>query len=127
MTVAYVDNSALIAVAFDESVGMDMANRLMKIPHLLSSNLLEAELRSAFSREGVDLPQSLLSGLNWVFPDRPLESEITAILRVGYLRGADLWHVASALYVAREPEEVCFVTLDKRQHSVAEAVGFKVI
>jgi len=101
MTVAYVDNSALIAVAFDESVGMDMANRLMKIPHLLSSNLLEAELRSAFSREGVDLPQSLLSGLNWVFPDRPLESEIMAILRVGYLRGADLWHVASALYVAR--------------------------
>ena len=34
--------------------------------------------------------------------------------------------VASALYVAREPEEMWFVTLDKRQRSVAEAVGFKV-
>ncbi len=126
MTVAYVDTSALIAVAFDESVGMDMAGRLMEISHLLSSNLLEAELRSAFSRESVDFPPSLLSGLNWVFPDRSLEPEINTILRLGYLRGADLWHVASALYVAREPDKMWFVTLDKRQRSVAETVGFKV-
>ena len=127
MTVAYVDTSVLIAVAFDESVGMGMANRLLEFSHLLSSSLLEAELRSAFSREGVDLPPSLLSGLNWVLPDRPLEPEITAILGIGYLRGADLWHVASALYVAREPQEMWFVTLDKRQSSVARDIGFKVV
>lgn len=126
MSVAYVDTSALIAIAFDESGGADMANRLTKITRLLASNLLEAELRSVCSREGVDLPPSLLSGLSWVLPDRPLEPEITAILRTGYLRGADLWHVASALYIAQEPKEMWFMTLDEQQRSVAEAVGFKV-
>ena len=126
MSVAYVDTSALVAVVFDDSGGGDMANRLTGIAHLVSSNLLEAELRSACSRERVHLPSNFLSNLNWVLPDRPLGPEITAVLRAGYLRGADLWHVASALYVAREPQEMWFVTLDERQRSVAGAVGFKV-
>lgn len=126
MSVAYVDTSALIAVAFDESGSADVANRLGEMTCLLSSNLLAAELMSACSREGVSLSPNWFSNLNWVLPDRPLEPEITAVLRVGYLRGADLWHVASALYVAQEPEEMWFVTLDERQGSVARSVGFKV-
>ena len=65
MSVAYVDTSALVAVAFDESGGMDMANRLMEITHLLSSNLLEAELRSTCAREGVSLSSHLFSNRNY--------------------------------------------------------------
>lgn len=126
MNVAYVDTSALIAVAFNESSGSAMANRLAEASYLLSSNLLEAELRSACSREGTSFSQNLFSNLKWVLPDRSLAPEITAVLEAGYLRGADLWHVASALYVARDPGEVWFVTLDERQRRVAKAVGFKV-
>ena len=124
MSVAYVDTSALIAVAFNESGGAAIASRLAEPSFLLSSNLLEAELRSACLREGISFSPQLFSNLKWVFPDRSLAPEITVVLEAGYLRGADLWHVASALYVARDPGDMWFVTLDERQRTVAEAVGF---
>ncbi|MCY4360680.1 MAG: PIN domain-containing protein [Gammaproteobacteria bacterium] len=126
MNVAYVDTSALIAVAFNEGGGAAIVNRLAEPSYLLSSNLLEAELRSACSREGTGFSPNLFSNLKWVLPDRSLTPEITAVLEAGYLRGADLWHVASALYVAQDPGEMWFVTADERQRTVAEAVGFKV-
>ena len=37
-----------------------------------------------------------------MLPDRPLTHECTKALTAGYLRGADLWHVACALYLAGE-------------------------
>ena len=126
MSVAYVDTSALIAVAFNESAGAAIVRRLEELSYLLSSNLLEAELRSACLRESIGFSPGIFSNLRWVFPDRSLAPEITAVLEAGYLRGADLWHVASALYVAQQPGEMWFVTLDERQRSVARAVGFKV-
>ena len=46
------------------------------------------------------------------------------MLNAGYLRGADLWHVATALYVTPEPGEISFITLDRRQRNVAMALGF---
>ena len=48
-----------------------------------------------------------------------------AALRAGYLRGADLWHVACALYVAPKPSDVFFITLDERQAEVAAALEFR--
>lgn len=41
-------------------------------------------------------------------------------------RGADLWHVASALYVAPSPADLYFLTLDERQRSVAATLGFRI-
>ena len=63
--------------------------------------------------------------LRWILPERPLTSELTTVLAAGYLRGADLWHVATALYVAQELGDIAFVTLDTRQRVVAEALGFQ--
>lgn len=48
----------------------------------------------------------------------------SAVLGTGYLRGADLWHVATALYVSPDPSELAFVTVDTRQGTAAEALGF---
>ena len=59
-------------------------------------------------------------------PSRPLATEMATVLRAGYLRGADLWHVAAALYIARDPAEICFLTLDQRQREVAASLGFEV-
>lgn len=126
MSVAYVDTSALVAIAFDEDGSTAVTDQLMENTRLLSSNLLEAELRSACSREGVVFSPELCANLDWVFPDRSLAREIAAVLDVGCLRGADLWHVASALYVAPEPDKMQFITLDTQQQAVAEAVGFRV-
>ena len=51
MSVAYVDSSALAAIAFDEPHASALASRMDGFDRLISSNLLEAELRAAFMRE----------------------------------------------------------------------------
>lgn len=125
MSVAYVDTSALVSIAFNERGGISLARRLDNFSHLLSSNLLEAELRAVFAREEIDFTTSLVSGIEWVLPDRPLTSELKMALEAGYLRGVDLWHVATALYVVREPSDISFVTLDIQQRAVVKALGFQ--
>ena len=126
MTVAYVDTSALVAIAFGEPGSAALGRRLGTFSVLLSSNLLEAELRAAYSREERRFSQAVVSGIEWILPDRPLASEFTKVPEAGYLRGADLWHVATALYAARQPSEIWFVTLDMKQRTIAAALGFQV-
>jgi len=125
VTFAYVDTSCLIAVAFDEPGARKLAARLRRFDRLFSSNLLEAELRSALVREGADGHiEDLLSWLTWVYPNRPLTPEYARITAAGYLRGADLWHLANALFLAPDPADLSFLTLDGRQGGVARRLGF---
>lgn len=126
MSVAYVDTSVLVAVAFSERGGATAARRLNTFSRLLSSNLLEAELRVAFAREGHEFEDGFISGIEWVLPDRTLAPEFTKVLGAGYLRGADLWHVSVALYVTGQGGGMSFITHDRRQRSVAAALGFLV-
>ena len=125
MATAYVDTSALVAVAFGEPSSFGMGRRLDQFQWLVSSNFLEAEVRSAFRREDLAIDRSVLFGIEWVYPDRPLTHEFESVLDAGYLRGADLWHVATALYVAQDPGDITFLTLDARQQAVALALGFQ--
>jgi predicted nucleic acid-binding protein len=124
VTAAYLDTSCLIAVAFDEPGARGIGEELEDFDALLSSNLLEAELRAAFVREGVEDGSLLLTWLTWVLPDRSLGPEIASVLRAGYLRGADAWHLATALYLAETPADLPFLTLDARQQQIAAALGF---
>jgi len=124
---AYVDTSCLVAVAFDEPGARDMIRQLSDCDRLFASNLLEAELRSAIRREGLEEgADSLLSGLSWLHPDRSLRPEFVRVLRHGYVRGADLWHLACALYLKKRVKELLFLTLDKRQQDAATKLGFRV-
>lgn len=68
----------------------------------------------------------LVAGIEWILPNRPLAPEMTAVLESEYLRGAGLWHVATALYAAPEPGQVAFVTRDERQQAAAAELGFQV-
>jgi predicted nucleic acid-binding protein len=124
MTIAFIDTSCLVAVAFSEPGHEAVASRLEGLDQVFASTLLEAELRAALRREGVDDDDRLLAGLSWVLPDRRLTQEIDAILDAGPLRGADAWHVACALYLSPDPRELRFLTLDERQGAVAAALGF---
>lgn len=126
MSAAYVDTSAIVAVAFVEAGGEEIVRRLRGFRDLVSSNLLEAELRSVCAREGRPFPRDLVSGFSWVQPKRPLSAEMRTALRAGHLRGADLWHLACALHVARRPSQVSFITLDERQAEVAAALNFRI-
>ena len=125
MSVAYVDTSALVAIAFNDARGPDLAESLDRFSRLVASNLLEAELRAVFARERLVFEASLVAGIDWVLPDRPLAPELATVLGSGHLRGADLWHVASALYAAGDPGLMSFVTLDERQRAVAGMLGFQ--
>ncbi len=126
MKAAYVDTSCLVAIAFGESEAAQVVSRLREHDVLLSSDLLEAELRATLVREAAEVDEALFSWIKWVLPDRPLSVEIIRVLRAGYLRGADLWHLATAMYVTPEPRDLTFLTLDRRQEEVAEELGFKV-
>ena len=124
MTVAYVDTSCLVAIAFGEQGTESLARRLEAYDEVVSSNLLEGELRSALTREEVDDDGGLLEWVGWILPDRRLTAEFQRVLSVRYVRGADLWHLATALYVAESPADMDFLTLDSAQREAAAAVGF---
>lgn len=124
MSDLYVDTSCLVALCFDEPGAAKVRRTLLKAGRLFSANLLEAELRAALFRERVSEEPVLLGRVSWVIPDRPLGAEIRRVCAAGYLRGADLWHLACALYLADEPGALGFATLDKQQASVARALGF---
>jgi uncharacterized protein with PIN domain len=125
MKVAYVDTSCLVAVAFGEPGAKALARRLGGFDVLVASDLLEAELRCAFVREGVEQEPEMLRAISWIVPDRPLHSEIARVVEAGYVRGADCWHLAAALYLAEDAATIAFLTLDERQATLAKALGFQ--
>lgn len=124
MKIAYVDSSCLVAIAFGEAGASALKRRLKAFDELLASNLLEAEFLAAFARERVVAPVDLPVAISWVLPDRPLHGEIARVLAAGHVRGADCWHLATALYLSEHPSEVSFLTADERQGAVARKLGF---
>lgn len=124
---AYVDTSLMVAIAFDEARAKSLSIKLKKFRYLFSSNLLAAEFSSVCVRETVpfSLAQPLLSTLRWILPNRDITDEITRVSSYGYVRGADLWHLATALFHSPTPHELSFLTLDKQQLEIAIRLGFK--
>lgn len=120
---AYVDTSCLVAIAFRERGSAALRRRLARFDDVFSSNLLEAELRATFRREGVEGDPELVRAVSWILPDRPLSREIMRVLSSGYVRGPDCWHLATALYLTDDPGAITFLTLDERQETLAATLG----
>lgn len=125
MSFAYVDTSCLVAIAFGEAGARALARKLEAYEQRFSANLLEAEFVSALRREGVEGGQGFLDTMTWILPDRRLTPEMERVLAARFVRGADLWHLACALYLAESPEDVDFLTLDAPQREAAAALGFR--
>lgn len=123
-----MDSSAILAAALDQPRSAEVRRRIGRFDGIYASNLAEAEIRSAFAREGIDaeVAEHALASVAWVLPDRPLSPELARALEAGRLRGADLWHVACALYLEPEPDELVFLTLDLAQRAAAVRLGFAV-
>ena len=125
MKVAYVDSSCFVSIALGEPFYRELMVSLRRFDQIISSNLLEAELRSALAREGkVGTIKNLLAWLRWVYPTRPLTPEFDRILEIGTLKGSDLWHLACALSLVSKVPDLVFVTNDRRQGEIARALGF---
>ncbi len=122
----YVDSSVLTAVLLHESAHEHLQERLMR-GGLFSSLLLEAEVCSALQREKVphEAFEQFAELMTWITPTQSLKSEIGEVLEYGYLRGADLWHVACAVYAFKIRRSIEFFSLDKNQRAVAAKCGFK--
>ena len=125
MKVGYLDSSIILGLIFKEAGYERARDRIESFPRVFASNLLEAEVRSALKREGI--PDSeldrLLERIDWVLPDRPLTAEFLSVLSAGLLRGADLWHLACALYLRGSHDSVELLSLDQRQIEVADRLG----
>ena len=119
-----MDSSVVLAIAFAERGAPSLAKRMKAFQRLCSAPFLEAEVLAAVRREKRTLDEDWVSALTWVHPARPLRQEIARVLGAGYLRGADCWHLATALYLATDPRKLTFLTLDARQRDVATALGF---
>jgi predicted nucleic acid-binding protein len=126
LSVAYVDSSCLVAIFLGEPGFRDVMLRLSRYDRLLSSSLLEAEVRATLAREGIPgNPGSLFAWITWVHPQRRLTREYRQILEIKPLRGADLWHLACALFMREKLQGLGFLTLDGGQAEAAKALGFQ--
>ena len=115
----------LLAIAFEEPGWEAVAARFERFHSAFACDLVEAELRSALRREDKPFDSAMLRQLELIVPARSLRSEFTAVLAAGYVRGADCFHLAVALSLSPDPRELTFLTLDKRQREVAQALGFE--
>ena len=126
MDTAYIDASAIIAVEFNEPGGPQALQRQAQFDRLVSSVLLEAEVRAKFARERVEFRPELLARIEWLYPVQPLALEMEAALNAGYLRGGDLLHIATAFHFFQaSARQLTFLTLDNQQRAVAAALGFQ--
>ena len=66
-----------------------------------------------------------LASVDWVLPHEPLGAEVSRVLEAGYARGADVWHLARALWVQTQVGDLRFLTLDGQQGELARAVGLR--
>ncbi|PHX65624.1 MAG: hypothetical protein CK550_03955 [Gemmatimonadetes bacterium] len=125
MSTAYIDSSCVVAAAFGESGAKPMLARRRSFSLVVSSTLLEAEVFSALRREQCEITDAFHADLSLIAPDRALSDEIARVLEAGYVRGADCWHLATALYLSPDPSALTFLTLDLAQRNVAKALGFQ--
>lgn len=131
MDICYIDTSVLVALLFDES-GADSAREFLKSSkRRISHHLIESEIFSVFHRQGseYDAAISALNAIEVVYPNVSLRDYSVEIARrYSYLRGADLLHVSCALWLSsKRPESFGFLTLDKKQNSVARDIGFRCV
>ncbi len=124
---AYVDTTALAPIsAGEEPVAESIRRKLEGFRYLLSANLLEAELRVAFTLEGREFDDDMLSSIRWIMPNRRLDVEMAAILRTAQLPPVRLWHLAVALFFAELVPGLAFITLDEQQETTARDLGLTI-
>jgi predicted nucleic acid-binding protein len=123
----YADTSCFLAIALEQPEFEKTAERLESYEAVHSSTLMEAELRAKLHQQGIDEDGSRLTcWVEWVAPPRPLHAYIGRVLLQGVaLKGADVWHLACALYTAERYEGIEFMSLDRKQLEAARRLGFQ--
>ena len=127
MSLGYVDSSSVLAIILGERRHERVERELRRFDVGVSNGLMEAKIRAALHREGFPEtdPEGFPTVIEWIHPDRPLSLEISRALEAGHLKGADLLHVATALFARQATDgALSFLTLDESQRRVAAELGF---
>ena len=125
----YLDTSAWIAWKFKQA-GSDIFKKIaLDSDTVISCPLFVSEYVSFLKRNEI-LSQTRyeeeLDFIRWIFPAVPLFKEYSQCGKLGFLRGADLYHIATALWFAQDrPSELIFLTCDLKQKEAAKKLGFK--
>ena len=123
--VVYVDTSALGALLVDQPESSALVDWLDQEPAVLvSSDLLETELRRVAVREGIDQADvsRLLDGVAMAALDRAVYRS-AGFLPMPYLRTLDALHLEAAIRL----DVPAILTYDRRLAEAALSVGLEVI
>ena len=132
-SIIYWDSSAILSALFrDTNTRKALTVARRRGTHLIST-LAYAEVIAVVRRLENDrdvsaadaaAARAALRGAPWrpllLQPDRQLVDEVA---KGASLRGADLWHLATASTLAREVPELRVITFDRRLHAAAVAAG----
>lgn len=128
MSTAYTDSSFFLSMILGQTDSSDLRVVFAGYDRVVSGDLIVAECLSLARREAMDVDAVLaaLDSVSLVHPARSLATEIRQALDEAYLRGADVWHVACALFVAADTQsEIAFLSRDRSQRRVANHLGFQ--
>ncbi|WP_062387503.1 type II toxin-antitoxin system VapC family toxin [Demequina iriomotensis] len=123
--VVYVDTSALGALLIDQAESEALLEWLDRTPSVLvSSDLLETELRRVAVREGLDQADvtRVLDGVALAALDRAVYRG-AGFLPMPYLRTLDALHLEAAMRL----DAAAILTYDHRLGEAARAMGLDVI
>lgn len=124
-TVVYVDTSALGALLVERLESDALENWLDQTSDMLvSSDLLEIELRRLAVREGIDQADvtRLLDGVSLAALDRAVYRS-AGLLPMPYLRTLDALHLEAAMRL----DAAAVLTYDRRLSKAAQSVGLRVV
>lgn len=124
-TVVYVDTSALGALLVERLESDALESWLDQTSDMLvSSDLLEVELRRLAVREGIDQADvtRLLDGVSLAALDRAVYRS-AGLLPMPYLRTLDALHLEAAMRL----DAAALLTYDRRLSKAARSVGLRVV
>lgn len=124
-TVVYVDTSALGALLVERLESDALESWLDQTSDMLvSSDLLEVELRRLAVREGIDQADvtRLLDGVSLAALDRAVYRS-AGLLPMPYLRTLDALHLEAAIRL----DAAAVLTYDRRLSKAARSVGLRVV
>ena len=124
-TVVYVDTSALGALLVEQLESDALESWLDQTSDMLvSSDLLEVELRRLAVREGIDQADvtRLLDGVSIAALDRAVYRS-AGLLPMPYLRTLDALHLEAAIRL----DAAAVLTYDRRLSKAARSVGLRVV
>ncbi|MFT4217303.1 MAG: type II toxin-antitoxin system VapC family toxin [Micropruina sp.] len=123
--IVYVDTSALGALLLEQPESQALVDWLDRTPAaLVSSDLLETELRRLAIREGLDQADvtRILEGVSLAALDRAVYRS-AGFLPMPYLRTLDALHLEAAVRL----DASAVLTYDRRLDEAARSLGFEVI